>query len=214
MNKSIIIIGAGQGLSAEIAKKFGREGYQVGLICRKVFELAEILQELKTNGVTVYAAPADAGRTGDLEAAITFLKAKLDMIGVLVYNAAVIKQQDVLAETRESLLADLNVNIAGALDSVKILYEDLKQTRGAVIFTGGGLAIHPDPAYGSLAIGKAGLRNLAYQLNCRLAPDGVYAGTITINGSIAPSSETYSPAVLAELFWELATNRDRLEIAQ
>lgn len=211
MKKSILIIGAGPGLSAEIARKFGLEGYQIGLISRNSSKLNEIIEKLEAEGIPAFAASADAANIKDLKAAIKLIREHLKSIDILVYNAAVLKQQDILTENGESLLADLSVNVSGALESVKFLHRDLKDNEGAVIFTGGGLANTPDAAYGSLSIGKAGLRNLAFQLHNRLAEDHIYVGIITINGGISTSSTNYSPTALAGLFWDMANKRGLIE---
>ena len=97
------------------------------------------------------------------------------------------------------------------MESVKFLYNDLKKNGGAVIFTGGGLANHPHPMYGSLSIGKAGIRNLALQLHDPLKADGIYLGTLTITNEVTPDSETHSFDIVADKFWELFANRSEVE---
>ena len=51
--------------------------------------------------------------------------------------------------------------------------------RGSILLTGGGLALDPTgwlPA-ASLAVGKAGLRSLAFSMHKELAPEGIHVGT-------------------------------------
>lgn len=40
----------------------------------------------------------------------------------------------------------------------------------------------------------------------------IYVGTLTVNNSIEPESETHSPGILAEKFWEMYVNQDEVEI--
>jgi hypothetical protein len=63
-----------------------------------------------------------------------------------------------------------------------------------------------------LSLGKAGLRNLALQLNQALKEDDIYVGTLTINGHIQEESKQYSPALLANIFWDMCLNRTEPEI--
>jgi hypothetical protein len=90
---------------------------------------------------------------------------------------------------------------------VQALLADLKKTGGAFLLTGGGLGKHPNPHYGSLSIGKAGLRSLAWQLHQRLQPEGIYVGLLTITQGIQAGDPHYSPVALAEHFWQMAQER-------
>ncbi|WP_442587200.1 SDR family NAD(P)-dependent oxidoreductase [Pedobacter sp. AW31-3R] len=212
MEKTIIIVGAGKGLSKAIAEKFGAEGFQVGLISRNASNLEALVGDLKKRGISASYAVADAGIEAELENALMELRAILGWVDLLVYNAAVLKRKDILEESAASLSADFTLGVAHAQHSVKVLLEELKVNKGAVLLTGGGLAKDPSSAYGSLSLVKAGLRNLAFQLHERLKPEGVFVGTVTINGMIDPSSETYAPERLAEDFWTLASEREIVEI--
>lgn len=212
MKKSIVIIGAGEGLSISVAKKFGKQGYQIGLISRNAENGNALSKILSTLGYTSYFSAADAGNKNSLETAINDLKQKLGGIDVLLYNAAVFKEQDILTASSESLSEDFKVNVGGALDAVKFLYEDLKKNKGSVLITGGGLSSYPHPMYGSLSIGKAGIRNLAIQLNERLKDDGIYVGTLTVNNYMNAESATHTPDMVAEQFWNLFINKDAAEL--
>src|SRR4051794_14549545 len=181
-NRAAIFIGAGPGLGITAAELFGQHGYQIGLINRQPKNASVLVEQLAAKGIVACSQPADASQPAELEQAIGSLRAKLGPISALVYNAAAIREKDILAETAETLTRDFQVNVAGALQSVQLLLQDLKATRGVVLLTGGGFANYPHPAYGSLSIGKAGLRNLALQLHQRLKDEGIYAGTLTVGG--------------------------------
>jgi short-subunit dehydrogenase len=212
MNKSIIIVGAGPGFGMGVAEKFGKEGYSVGLISRNTDKLAAMCEELKRKSIQCFFASANAGIESELEAVITSLKSHLGNISVLLYNAAVVKNTDILEETTDALINDFRINVANAIYCLKLLQEDLKSAGGAFLLTGGGLAKFPNPMYGSLALGKAGILNLAIQLNKRLKPDGIFVGTITINGFIRKGSPTHSPEILANKLWQLYQNRTSVEV--
>jgi short-subunit dehydrogenase len=212
MSKSILIIGAGPGFSTGVAEKFGSEGYSVGLISRNAEKLQALSDQLAKKGIENHFSVADAGVQAELEHAITDLKTKLGGVSVLLYNAAALKNKDIWTETTDDLVQDFKLNVAHALYSAQILHDDLINNQGAILLTGGGLSKNPNPQYGSLALGKAGTLNLALQLNKRLKADGIFAGTITINGFIRPFSPTHSPEILAEKLWKLFQNRTDAEV--
>ena len=209
MVKSIIIVGYGPGISTAVADKYGAEGYTVGLVSRHHHE--SLLAQLAQNGVNAYFESADAGNIPDLQTALHRLLDQLGGVSVVLYNAAVLKATDILRLPPQELVQDFGVNVAGALETVQTLLNELKKTGGAVLFTGGGLAMDPHPQYGSLSIGKAGLRSLAFQLHQRLQPEGVYAGVLTITQGINEEDPIYSPQTLTGHLWQMAQKRSTPE---
>jgi len=214
MKKSILIIGAGTGLSTGIAEKFGAEGFVISLISRNAANLENIKNELSAKGIEVNYAVADAGNAEQLTAAINGLTVQSEGFDAVLYNAAVLKAKDIMEESSAILVEDFTINVANAFHSLKVTYPALRKKKGAFLLTGGGLGVSPSADYGSLSIGKAGVRSLAFQLNERLGDEGIYVGLLTVAGFINPQSETHSPAVLAKLFWKLYTERSTVEIHQ
>ena len=74
--------------------------------------------------------------------------------------------------------------------------------RGTILFTGGGLALEPQPGASSLAIGKAGIRSLAFSLHKELALFHIHVATVTICGYVQEGTR-FSPANISESFLEL-----------
>jgi short-subunit dehydrogenase len=213
MSKSILIIGVGTGISLAVAEKFGKEGYAVGLISRSEDALLKARQNLSNQGISIFSTAADAGDSNQLTNAIALLKNTLGTVNVVLYNAAVMKRKDILLEDSSTLVEDFKINVGGALHSVTLLMDDLKAAHGAVIFTGGGIANYPNPLNGSLSIGKAGIRNLTFQLHQRLKEHDVYVGTLTINNRVSHDSPTHTPLVAADKIWELVQTRNNVEMA-
>ncbi|GAB3994422.1 SDR family NAD(P)-dependent oxidoreductase [Spirosoma daeguense] len=213
MNKNIIIVGAGPNLSSGIAEKFAEHNFSIGLISRNEQNLKALLAEFKTKGIKADYAVADAYNTLQIENAVLELADKLGSVDALLYNAAAMKFKNIIDEKAEELTDDFRMSVANAFHCVKTLHQQLKQTNGAVLLTGGGLALYPNVQVGSLSINKAALRNLAFQLHEVLKPDNIYAATLTINNSIQPDSETHSPTILAEKFWEMYVNRTDAEVS-
>ncbi|MFW0716411.1 SDR family NAD(P)-dependent oxidoreductase [Pedobacter sp. N23S346] len=207
MQKSILIIGAGTGLSLGVALKFGKEGYKVGLISRNNDNLEKLDAQLKAENIDCFYKAADVKNTTELHQAITDLRSILGEIDTLFYNAAHLKMQNILDETPETLTDDFMINVVGAQQAFKILHPDLQKQNGSMLIAGGGLAFYPSPDLGSLAIGKAAIRNLALQLNAIGKEKGIYVGILNITGRIEPESAKHSPEILAEKFWKLNSDR-------
>ena len=72
-----------------------------------------------------------------------------------------------------------------------------------MVVTGSVAADRPSPTVASLGVQKAGLRNLVASLDLSLAPDGIRAVTVTVDGVIDradPSSPLHPDAIAAALF--------------
>jgi short-subunit dehydrogenase involved in D-alanine esterification of teichoic acids len=93
-------------------------------------------------------------------------------------------------------------------DTVRRLSEglpNLEAQKGSVLFTGGGLALHPNADAGVLLVGKAAIRAAALVLAADLAARGLSVHTITIAGLIGPCT-AFDPDRIADSFWELYTD--------
>ncbi len=214
MKKSLVIVGAGPGLSSSVAEKFASEGFSIKLVSRSAVNLERLKRKLEARGIDIAFSTADAGSITQLNESIKTLSVGTSGFDVVLYNAAVVKARDIMEESPEELTREFTINVANALGTLQATYEGLQKNKGAFLLTGGGLGVNPSADYGSLSIGKAGVRSLAYQLHDRLKKDGIYVGLLTVAGFINPDSETHSPALLADLFWKLYSERTEVEIHQ
>ncbi|MCB0171240.1 MAG: SDR family NAD(P)-dependent oxidoreductase [Anaerolineae bacterium] len=201
--KSCVVVGAGPGIGLAVAKRFGREGFQLALVARRAEALTQYVADLEQTGLTAHAFPADAADFNSLVQAFTQIQAQLGPPEVLVYNAAVVKPEPPSTLPVEDLSAAFRVNVAGALVCAQQVIPKMKaRQRGTILFTGGGLALNPYPAYASLAAGKAALRNLTYSLGADLEAEGIQVATVTIAGFVKPGTH-FAPDLIAEKYWEL-----------
>jgi len=207
----LVIVGAGPGVSAAVARKFGVEGYRVVLVARRQDSLNALAQELEGHSIEAHSVAADAAKPESIEAAFRTIRDKHGSPDALLYNAAVISKARISTLEESRLVEELQVNVVGALTSVKqVVPEFVERKRGTILITGGGLALHPNPEYASLSIGKAAVRSLAYSLAQELKPHDVYVGTVTIGGYVSPGTY-YDPDRIAEKYWDLARERDAVE---
>jgi short-subunit dehydrogenase len=212
MEKVIIIAGMGQGLSFAIAQKFGSEGYKVGMISRSAEKLEDFKSQLAQQNIVAEYAVADLTQTNELVSALNALKSTFGTVTVLQYNAVDYRMKHLLQENVEDLTNGFKVSVANAFAATMELLPELTANKGSVLFTGGGSANYPSPDMASISLGKAGIRNLALQLHEVLKPQNIFVGTVTISGWINSESETHSPKILAEKFWELNEARNTVEI--
>lgn len=208
---SCIIIGAGRGVSAAIARRFGRGGYSIGLISRSAEKLEDLVKPLAGAGINATWAVADAGNLSELEAAIGQIVARLGGCDVLVYNAAVMQPATPLEVSSTQIQQDFSVNVLGAHRAAQLVAPlMLENGHGAILFTGGGLALEPFPEWTSLALGKAALRSLGLSLFKQLSPKGVHVSVLAICG-IVEAGGLFDPDLIADEYWRVATAPRGLE---
>jgi short-subunit dehydrogenase len=196
-----VVIGAGPGLGAGIARRFAREGHRVTLVARTEQTLAPTAAELRAAGADVATATADVADPAALRAVLAGLGAP----DVAVYNVGLVVGDDLLAEPVEHFAHAYAVDVLGALTAAQALTPAMREAgRGTFLVTGGGPALYPDPAHASLTLGKAALQNAVAVLHEQLAGDGVHVGSVTVVGVIAPGT-ALDPDVLAGSYWELHT---------
>ncbi|MEV4108024.1 SDR family NAD(P)-dependent oxidoreductase [Nonomuraea sp. NPDC049695] len=204
----IAIIGAGPGIGLAVARRFGKEGFEVSLVSRSQANLAALAAQL--DDVRVSTHEADMTDETSLAAAL----AGIGPVDVLLYNGvgAVKALTPVLEITRESAQDAFDGGVLGAVTAVRaVLPPMLARGSGTLLFTSGISAVHPLPFLGNVGLAASALRNYALSLSEALAGKGIHVGHVPISAAVAPGSPA-SPEAVAETHWRLHTDRDRTEV--
>jgi len=202
--KHLLVVGAGPGLSASIARRFGREGFTVTLVARREQALAELASQLGGEGISVDTATADAADPHAFRTAMERL-AQRSTPSVVVYNAALITRDNILDIDADDALRSYAVNVLGAITTAQVFTPAMREARaGTFLATGGPGGLDPQPTYASLSLGKAGLRAAVSLLHKQLKVDGVHATSVRIADAIAPDTPL-APGLIADAYWALHT---------
>ena len=87
--------------------------------------------------------------------------------------------------------------VGGAVVSAQTVLPLLRDGRGSLLFTGGGLALDPSPEYSSLSVGKAALRSYVHALHKQQQGSEIHVSTVTISGFIGGDDPRFAAAELA-----------------
>ena len=200
--RHVLILGAGPGLSASVAQRFSREGFEVTLLARSEKNLTDVAERLRAENVTVSTVTGDAADTKQFRATLENIAAETRP-GVVIYNACVIAPADLLTVDVNFLHTTYAVDVLGAISAVQVFTPAMREAgSGTFIATGGYASVFPWWEYASIALDKAALRNSVAMLHDQLEPEGVHVAGVTITGPIAPGTPA-DPQVLAESFWDL-----------
>jgi NADP-dependent 3-hydroxy acid dehydrogenase YdfG len=201
--RHLLVVGAGPGISAATARRFGAEGYAVGLIGRRQGALAQLGADLRKSVSHVEWAGADAGDPRSLAVAVGALVERCGPVDVLLYNVSVGREAAVPDLSPEELLADLAAGAVGLQTAVRAALPGMRERgSGTVLVTGGGSADRPVPSMASLGVQKAALRALAEVQARALAPEGIHVATVTVRGLVGEDKQI-SPDRVAGVYAEL-----------
>src|SRR5277367_2283726 len=215
--KTLVVVGAGPGLGLEIARRFGREGFNVALIARRIESLNGLVTSLSAEGIRTQSFVADVGNETALKTAFADIRQQFGRIDVLEFSPVPAPEGDAdkyspLTLDRATIDRLHRVQILGAVTCVQeILPQMLERGDGAIFLTTSGSAFHIMPVYTPVGIVMAGLRSYALCLNEVLAPKGVYAATVCIGVLIRRGDPLGDPARIADVYFNMYISRERAE---
>jgi short-subunit dehydrogenase len=206
--RRLLLVGAGAGLGAAVARRFGQGGYRLTLVARSVERLNSLAAELADSGAAIDTISADVGDPDDLGAKLGSLYREDGAPGLIVYNAVMGAPDQLMTSNAAHLHEAYAVDVVGAIVVAQVAAPAMRAAGlGTILVTGGGFADHPIPALATVSLGKAALRSAATMLGADLAPDGIRVATVTIAGQI--SGETaFTPERIAERYWDIVHSEE------
>jgi len=183
---SALIVGAGSGLSASLARLFAKNGMRVALAARATDKLATLAQETKAS---LHACDATE------RAQVDRLFAALDPApDVVVYNASYRTRGPFTELDPAEVAKAIDVSaFGGFLVAQAAAKRMLPKRRGAILFTGASASVKGYAQSASFAMGKFALRGLAQSLARELSPQGIHVAHFVIDGGIASARRPPSP---------------------
>jgi NAD(P)-dependent dehydrogenase (short-subunit alcohol dehydrogenase family) len=206
-NPLIVVVGAGRGIGASVARRFGSAGYDVALIARGREHLEDLGAALQHEGMTVGWSPVDVTDADALTQAITRFGKHSGSIQHLHFNPSVYTPKPPLDLSAAELLNDLHLGAASLLTAAQAARPFLVQG-SRITATGGGSADHPSAAAPSLGAQKAALRNLVTALDGQLKRDGIRAVSLTVAGTVKEGTP-FAPERIADAFFAAAQKADQ-----
>ncbi len=187
--KSALIVGAGSGLSASLARAFAKAGMSVALAARSVDKLGPLAKE--TGAKTYVCDATDRTQVEKLFAALDGAKAAPD---VVVYNASYRARGSLIdldpAEVEKSIAVSA---FGGFLVAQAAVRRMLPRGAGAILFTGASASVKGYAQSAPFAMGKFALRGLAQSMARELAPQGIHVAHFVIDGGIKSARRAEPP---------------------
>jgi NAD(P)-dependent dehydrogenase (short-subunit alcohol dehydrogenase family) len=206
--KTALIVGAGEGLSASLARLLARQGIKVALAARKIEKLGALCSE---TGARAFAC--NATDPEDVERLFGLVDREIAVPDLVVFNAS--------GRARGAFVdlvpADVANSIAvsafgGFLVAQQAVKRMLPNRHGAILFTGASASVKGYAQSAPFAMGKFALRGLAQSMARELSPQGIHIAHFVIDGGIRSAVRTepadrpdsmLDPDAIAESYWNV-----------
>ena len=181
MSQSVLIVGAGSGLSASLARQCHAAGMKVALAARDGEKARAVAQE---TGASLHRC--DASSIEDVAALFAALDASIGTPDLVVYNPSARLRGPVTELDPEATRAAIETTCFGAfLVAQQAARRMLARGSGSILFTGASAGVKGFANSSVFAMGKFGLRGLAQSLARELHPQNIHIGHFVIDGGIA-----------------------------
>ena len=178
--KTALIVGAGEGISASLARLLSREGLRVALAARQAGKLEALCAETGAKPFTCNAADAD-----DVAKLFETVERDIGAPDFVVYNASARARGPLLDLVPADVANAIAVSgFGGFLVAQQALKRMLPNKRGAIFFTGASASVKGFPQSAPFAMGKFALRGLAQSMAREFSPQGIHIAHFVIDGGV------------------------------
>jgi NAD(P)-dependent dehydrogenase (short-subunit alcohol dehydrogenase family) len=178
--KTVLIVGAGSGLSASLARLLSGAGLKVALAARSVAKLEAVSRE---TGARTFAC--DAVRQADVANLFAAVSGEVGEPDVVVYNASYRTRGAFVdldaGEVEKSIAVSAYGGFLVAQQAARLM---VPRGKGAILFTGASASVKGYAQSAPFAMGKFALRGLAQSMARELGPQGIHVAHFVIDGGI------------------------------
>ena len=178
--ESALIVGAGSGISASLARQLSAQGVKVGLAARNIEKLQGLIEETDASAFTT-----DVSQPESVAALFDEAAGAIGGPDVVIFNASA-RLRGPLAELDP---AEVEKSIAttafgGFLVVQQAARRMIPRGRGAILITGASASVKGFAQSAPFAMGKFALRGLAQSAARELGPMGIHVAHFVIDGAV------------------------------
>ena len=178
--RKALIVGAGAGLSASLARAFAKQGLAVALAARSTADLGPLATETHAE---VFAC--DASQRADVERLFAELDASGGAPDVVAYNASYRTRGPFVDLDPDEVEKSVRVSALGGFFVAQAAARRMLPLRhGAIFFTGASASVKGYAQSAPFAMGKFALRGLAQSMARELSPQGIHVAHVVVDGGI------------------------------
>jgi NAD(P)-dependent dehydrogenase (short-subunit alcohol dehydrogenase family) len=177
-SKTVFVTGGGSGINLGVARNFAALGAKLAICGRTQAKLDAAAEELRSLGAQVCPVAADVRDFAALEAALARSGHELGPVDVLVCGAAGNFLAPAERLSSNGFKTVIDIDLLGSFNAARAAFDQLRQTRGSVIFISAGMAYMPHAYQAHVGAAKAGIDMLMKNLAIEWGPHGVRCNSI------------------------------------
>jgi NAD(P)-dependent dehydrogenase (short-subunit alcohol dehydrogenase family) len=175
-----LIVGAGPGISASLARLLRSAGLTVGLAARNVDKLAPLAAEI---GAATFAA--DAANPDAVAHLFDQADAKIGVPDLVVYNPSARVRGRIVDINAQEVRRSIEISAFGGFLVVQQAARRMEpKQHGAILLTGATASTKGFALSSAFAMGKFALRGLAQSAARELGPQGIHVVHFVIDGGV------------------------------
>lgn len=201
---TLAIIGAGPGLGAAVARRFGAEGFAIALISRDQAKLDVLAAELRDAGLVARGYAADVREPAALEGALARAAAELGPITALQYSPLPSRDylKPVLDLTPELALEALRFSALGLVHAARAVLPAMRAAgAGTILLVNGGTSVKARAGFAGTSVAFPAESAYGEMLHEALADEGIRVAQLVIPGAIPKLR--YTLEQVADRIWDL-----------
>ena len=222
-NATCSVIGAGDYIGGEIAKKFAAEGFTVFAGRRDGAKLEPLVKEIEASGGSIVARTLDARKEDEVAAFLNDAD-KHAPLEVCIFNVGANVNFPILETTdrvfRKVWEMACWAGFLAGRESARLM---LPRGKGCIFFTGATASLRGGIGYSAFASAKHGLRAVAQTMARELGPNNIHVAHLIIDAGVDTAfvrerikqkggaaalenlqpDQLMNPASVAEAYWQL-----------
>jgi len=217
-----LVVGAGDFIGAEIAKRFAREGHAVCMGRRNGDKLQLLVDEITAAGGEAHAFSLDARIEENVEQVFAEIERRIGALDAVIFNVGANVEFPLLETTSRVFRKVWEMAcFAGFLTGREAARYMLPRQRGSIFFTGATASMRGGKGYAAFASAKFGLRALAQAMARELGPQNIHVAHLVIDSAVdtafirerlkehgvaadrLPADSLMKPESIGEAYWNL-----------
>jgi NAD(P)-dependent dehydrogenase (short-subunit alcohol dehydrogenase family) len=206
--RTALIVGAGTGISASVARSLAAAGLKVGVAARNIDKLAPLADAI---GAMRFAV--DASDPAAVAHLFEEADARLGVPDVVLFNASARAPGSVAEIDPEAVRKAVEISAFGAFLVVQqAARRMIPRGAGAILLTGASASVKGYRLSAAFAMGKFALRGLAQSSARELGPQGIHVAHFNIDGGVRSArrpdpadrpDSTLDPDAIAQTYLEV-----------
>lgn len=187
MTRVAVVTGGASGMGESICHELGRRGHKVAVLDINASAAQRVTEDLRAEGVTALAVPADVTNRPAVEDAFAKVRSELGPVGILVTSAGMVGFAPFTEITLDDWARIIDVNLTGTFHCAQVAVPDMVAAKwGRIVMISSSSAQRGSPSMAHYAASKGAVIALTKSLAREYAPLGITVNNIPPSGIETP----------------------------